>query len=159
MNIQSINHVLVKAIARITEDNLDETIYVAVGPGAGPSAVKGDNDAAKMAAQIGKALAGVTRGKLLRVAATTQFGVINVTVDYANIPNTSSVGSLDFLNAGVQVRLWVSGFDKEGNVKGTKVKLEKLTPPRGLKIRAKTGTPDQVAKYIVSAIKKAVAVG
>ena len=140
----------------VFDSALTETIYNVLAPG--PQAHP-DTDVAKLAAQIKKGVGGAVKGRFFRVQPSLKFGTGGIFVDYANIPASSPPGSLEFLNASVQVRLSVDGFDGEGNLRGAKVKVEKLTSPIGLKVRAKTGTPDQVAKHIVNVIKKAAALG
>lgn len=136
-------------------ESLDEQVYSVLGPG--PTAA-GGSDAAKFCADITKGVKSAVRGKFFQCRPNLKFGIGGASIDYANIAASEKPGSLVFLNAKVQVRLTVSGFDAEGNLTGAKVKVEKLTAPRGIKFRAKTGTPEQVIKAIVSAVKKAASV-
>lgn len=136
-------------------ESLDEQSYSVLGPG--PKAGD-DSDVAKFCADITKGVQSAVRGKFFYCRPSLKFGTGGAFIDYANIPATAKPGSLDFFNAKVQVRLFVDGFDAEGNLKGSKIKVEALTSPRGIKFRAKTGTMDQVVKHIVTTIKKAAEV-
>lgn len=135
-------------------ESLDEQVYSVLGPGPKASA---ESDVAKFCADIERGVQSAVRGKFFRCRPNLKFGVGGANIDYANIPATEQPGSLAFLNAKVQVRLTVDGFDAEGNLKGSKIKVEKLTSPHGIKFRAKTGTVGQVVKHIVSTIKAAAA--
>jgi hypothetical protein len=135
-------------------ESLDEQVYSVLGPGPKASA---ESDVAKFCADIERGVQSAVRGKFFRCRPNLKFGVGGANIDYANIPATEQPGGLAFLNAKVQVRLTVDGFDAEGNLKGSKIKVEKLTSPHGVKFRAKTGTVDQVVKHIVSTIKAAAA--
>lgn len=135
-------------------ESLDEQVYSMLGPGPKAGA---ESDVAKFCADIERGVQSAVRGKFFRCRPNLKFGVGGANIDYANIPATEQPGSLAFLNAKVQVRLTVDGFDAEGNLKGSKIKVEKLTSPHGIKFRAKTGTVDQVVKHIVNTIKAAAA--
>lgn len=130
------------------------SVYRVLGPGAKAG---DDTDVVKFCAAVTKGVQSVVRGKFFRCVPNLKFGVGGANIDYANIPATAQPGSLDFLNAKVQVRLMVDGFDAEGNLKGAKIRVEKLGS-HGIKVRAKTGTVDQVVKHIVTTIKKATEV-
>lgn len=136
-------------------ESVEESVYRVLGPG--PKA-GGGTDVVKFCADITSGVQSAVRGKFFRCVPNLKFGIGGANIDYANIPATAQPGSLDFLNAKVQVRLTVDGFDAEGNLKGSKVKVTKLTSPRGIKFRAKTGTLPQVVKHIVTTIKKAAEV-
>lgn len=89
--------------------------------------------------------------------------VDDVYVNYVNLPKDANGGSGGGAEAeNNRMSFWVRGFDafnpdKDGPTGKVKVEMANSALPRSYKLRAKTGSPASIAKYLADFINKVAA--
>jgi len=117
----------------------------------GPS-TGGKSDADNFCQLVKKGARKAVGKQYLTCQVNTQFGSGAVFVRYANVP--AKAVHLELLNAQKSFHLNVGPFNEEGDMRSGKLKVE-VMQKRGTKPRGKTGTPEQVIKHVINALKAA----
>lgn len=97
-------------------------------------------------------------GRQVKIRAEDMSRDDSVYVNFINLPSGVGGAGGGAEAENNRMSFWVHGFPKDGAAsKGTvKVEMSNSALPREYKLRGKTGTPEQIAKYLSDFINKVV---